>query len=162
MDFKELFLSLDQPVTKNQIFVVVSIGKNCWPVFFMKNNKKVNKVTGWFSKRNISHRNYERRWFQIFVELWFGKAQNWEDWQFQSSVWKGVPSKKYQYFYLKTVKSQIFCIVQEFNCDFIKALAPFMTSLSGARLDVDGRTSALTWIEPLVITAINTMITSYK
>ena len=102
MDFKELFLSLDQPVTKNQIFVVVAIGKNCWPVFFMKNNKKVNKVTGWFSKRNISHRNYERRWFQIFVELWFGKAQNWEDWQFQFSILNGVLPKKYQHFYLET------------------------------------------------------------
>ena len=65
-------------------------------------------------------------------------------------------------FRAKTAVSQIFCVVQEFNCDFIKALAPFMTSLSGARLDVDGRTSALTWIEPLVITAINTMNTSYK
>ena len=86
------------------------------------------------------------------------------NWQFQASIWNGVLSKKNQHFYLETApkKHKIFCVVQEFNCNFIKALAPFMTSLSGARLDVDGRTSALTWIEPLVITAINTMITSYK
>ena len=37
----------------------------------------------------------------------FSKAQNWEDWQLQSSIWSGVLPKKYHYFYLETAPKNL-------------------------------------------------------